>query len=319
MFVKVKQAGALTTIQDAGRYGYQELGIPVAGAMDQAAMKTANILVGNEMDAPVLECIGFGPVLEFSGPVCFAVSGGEFRVLLNEVPLEMNRAYRAEEGDILKVTNSVKHRSCCIAFSGKIIAEEKAGSYATDIKSGLGGYSGRKLRAGDMIGIAAPAKTLPNMKKRVTASYLKDEDIHVLRVTEGPNEEAFTEKGLRTFYSSVYTVSPKSDRMGFRLDGAAIETVKGNDILSAGITDGAVQVTPAQPVLMMKDHAATGGYAVIAVVISADLPQASQLLPGDRIRFEKVSVEEAEKLIQAQNEKLRELHRKLDKRILGLF
>ena len=319
MFVKVKQAGALTTIQDAGRYGYQGLGIPVSGAMDQMAMKTANILVGNEMNAPVLECIGFGPVLEFSGPVCFAVSGGEFRLLLNEVPVEMNRAYRADEGDILKVTNSIKHRSCCIAFSGRVIAEEKAGSYATDIKSGLGGFSGRKLRAGDMIGIADPAKKLPNMKNRTVSSYLKDEDIHVLRVTEGPNEESFTEKGRQTFYSSIYTVSPKSDRMGFRLEGAAIETVKGNDILSAGITDGAVQITPAQPVLMMKDHAATGGYAVIAVVISADLPQASQLLPGSRIRFEKVTVEEAEKLIRTQDAELRELRRKLDKRIFGLF
>lgn len=319
MFVKVKQAGALTTIQDAGRYGYQGMGIPVCGAMDQMAMKTANILAGNDENAPVIECIGFGPVLEFSGPVCFALSGGEFRVLLNEQPVEMNRAYQASAGDILKVTNSVKHRSCCIAFSGKIIAEEKFGSCSTDIKSGLGGIEGRKLKAGDMIGIADVREKLPNMKKRVIPSYLKDEDIHVLRVTEGPNEESFTEKGINTFYNSLYTVSPKSDRMGFRLDGETIETVKGNDILSAGIADGSVQITPAQPVLMMKDHAATGGYAVIAAVISADLPKASQLMPGDQIRFEKVSVEEAERLCREQNAYLREARRKLDKKIFGLF
>ena len=141
-----------------------------------------------------------------------------------------------------------------------------------------------------------------------------------LRLIEGPDAAAFTEDGRQTFFSSVYTVSLQSDRMGFRLEGPKAETMKGNDILSAGIVRGAVQITPQQPILMMADHATTGGYTVIGTVISADLSKASQLIPGDRIRFRSTTMEEAQEALRKETEQLERLKDRLQpKGILQLF
>ncbi len=294
MFVKVKQSGALTTMQDAGRYGFQGQGIPVSGAMDPLAMKMANILVGNEENHPVIECIGIGPVLEFSDSVYFAVSGGNFKMQLNDEEIQINHLYKAMQGDVLKITYSASYRSCVIAFAADFDLHPVYGSYATDIKSGIGPYEGRKFKSGDVITLKNVKTKLPNEKKRILEDYPPKEAVTKIRVIPGPNEDAFTEEGIKTFYQSIYTVSPKSDKMGFRLDGETIETTGSNDILSAGIADGSIQITSQQPILMMKDHAATGGYPLIATVIRADFSKASKLMPGDQIQFEMVSIEDAQ-------------------------
>lgn len=320
MFVKVKQSGALTTIQDAGRYGFQGQGIPVSGAMDPLAMKIANILVGNEENHPVIECIGIGPVLEFSDSVYFAVSGGNFKMQLNNEDIQINHLYMAKKNDVLKITYSASHRSCVIAFAADFDLTPVYGSYATDIKSHIGPYEGRKFKSGDVITLKNVKAKLPNEKKRITEGYPAKETITKIRVIPGPNEDLFTDDGIKTFYQSIYTISPKSDKMGFRLDGETVETTGSHDILSAGIADGSIQITSQQPILMMKDHAATGGYPVIATVIHADFPEASQLMPGDRIQFQMVSIEEATDALKKQNAYLEEKKKEFEKKgILGIF
>ncbi len=301
MHIRVKQPGSMTTIQDRGRYGHQGQGIPVSGALDPLAMTRANLLVDNPETHPILECIGLGCVLEFDGAVCFAVCGGEFGVFLNERQIEVNRAYRAESGDVLKVTYAPASRCCCIAFSADFSLPGMYGSMSTDTRSRIGGVEGRKLKAGDVLELTGVRDRLSNMSSRRFEPYTH-EDVTELRVVEGPDEEAFTAEGKNAFYSSIYTVSQKSDRMGYRLEGPSVESVKGNDILSAGIVCGAVQIAPEQVILMMQDHATTGGYAVLCALISADLPKAAQLMPGAQVRFRRVSTEEAAEALEAQRE-----------------
>ncbi|MBR2990119.1 MAG: biotin-dependent carboxyltransferase family protein [Solobacterium sp.] len=314
MYITVKQAGSLTSIQDDGRYRHQGEGIPVCGALDPLAMKTANILVGNPEDHPVLECIGSGPVLELSDGVCFAVCGGSFDVYLNDEPAAMYQVHRARAGDRLRIGYSSVQRSCCIAFSADYALEPVAGSYSTDFKGKTGGYEGRKLKSGDLLELIHVRSQLPYMEKRRTAGEPVPEDVVTLRVIEGPNEDRFTAEGIRTFYSSIHTVSAKSDRMGYRLEGPVIETVSGNDILSGGIVTGAIQVTPQQAIMMMADHATTGGYAVIATVIGADLGKAAQCMPGVKVRFVRTTVEEAQEAWKAQMRELQDLKASLKAR-----
>ena len=171
-------------------------------------------------------------------------------------------------------------------------------------KIAAGNPGGRKLQINDRLELVNPRRNLANEEIRYFPPYAPKEETVKLRVIEGPNEEAFTEDGLQTFYRNVYTVSPRSDKMGLRMDGRKIETRSGNDILSAGIVTGAVQVTPKQPILMLKDHATTGGYPLIAVVIGADLSRASQLKGNDKVRFLKVTPEAAYQARQEMDEYL---------------
>ena len=315
MHITVIQPGSRTTIQDTGRFGYEGSGIPVSGVLDPLAMMRANILVGNPIGHPVIECIGVGPVFSFSGDIVFAVTGGLFSLTLNGTPIETETAYQAHSGDELKVTYSRTHRSCCIALSGDFDIKPDLGSYSTDFKSSLGGLSGHALRKGDIIELKDVRSSVPRLAGRKLPLPEQKGETTVLRVIGGPNEDRFTEQGISSFYSSVYTVSVQSDRMGFRLDGDKIETVSGNDAISFGIVKGAIQVTPSQPILMMSDHATTGGYTVIAAVISSDLSKASQLVPGDRIRFEKISPEAAYEASRKQKEEVDSM----DKALNGTF
>jgi biotin-dependent carboxylase-like uncharacterized protein len=170
------------------------------------------------------------------------------------------------------------------------------GSRSTDLKSATGGFKGRKLEAGDLL----PAPSL-GFEGFVPKNIALDRPVYKhhanIRVVEGPQEYAFTAKGLETFYDSVYALTDKCDRMGYRLAGAIIETGSGSDIISDGIAFGSVQVpNSGQPIILMADRQTTGGYAKIATVCSADLPLLAQLRPGDTIRFERISVEEAQSL-----------------------
>ncbi|MBR2807415.1 MAG: biotin-dependent carboxyltransferase family protein [Oscillospiraceae bacterium] len=315
MHITVIQPGSRTTIQDLGRYGYEGSGIPVSGVLDTSAMMRANILVGNSPGHPVIECIGIGPALSFSSDIVFAVSGGLFSITLNGEPVRTEKAYAAHKGDELRVTYSRTHRSCCIALSGDFDFSPSLGSYSTDIKSSLGGPSGNSFKKGDIISLKNVRASVPHLNERELPEPNAKENITSLRVIEGPSEDRFTEDGKSAFYSGEYTVSLQSDRMGFRLEGPGIETVSGNDAVSFGIVKGAIQVTPSQPILMMSDHATTGGYTVIAAVISADLPKASQLIPGDKIRFIRATADEAAEAALLQKKKTKDL----DKALNGTF
>lgn len=283
-FCRVLHPGALTTVQDKGRFGYQQFGIGTSGAMDESAAAAANYLVGNDENAALLEMTVAGVRLEFLEAGQIALTGADMGARLNGEVAERGKTLNVQAGDVLQMGFATNGCRGYLAFGGGIAVPEVMGSRATNLKCGLGGLGGRALKAGDEIAVyAAPSVTerqcgQPNYAQEV-----------VLRCVPGPQEDMFTERGLATFYGTEYVVSTECDRMGYRLDGEAPESVAGTDIVSDGIAPGAVQVTNAGlPIVLMADRQTTGGYAKIATVISEDLWKLAQCLPGAKVRFEKI-------------------------------
>ncbi|MBQ4538447.1 MAG: biotin-dependent carboxyltransferase family protein [Oscillospiraceae bacterium] len=301
MSITVINPGMLTTVQDMGRYGYQQFGVPVSGVMDQRAAAVANILVGNSQNEAVLECTLLGPHLRFDADNCFAITGGELTASLDGMPVPTYKAISAKAGQVLRFSAPAKGCRAFIAFAGGLDIKPVMGSCSTYIKASIGGFNGRKLAKDDVIGFKAPCAELKNMGLRSISSELITHDVYTVHVVMGPQDDAFTDEGINTFLSSTYTVSAQSDRMGCRLEGDVIAHKTGGDIISDGISFGAIQVpSSGQPIIMLSDRQTTGGYTKIANVISFDLRIMAQLKPGDKIRFEKVSVKYAQDTLVTQ-------------------
>ena len=313
--ISFQKKGMLTTIQDAGRIGYQRYGMPVCGAMDLYAMALANILVGNPREEAVVETTIMGPTIVFGEPEVFAIAGGDFGPTLNGTPLETNRAYRAEAGDALSLPMAKQGARAYIAFAGGLDIEEVMGSRSTFLKGGVGGLDGRTIREGDEIGLRAPCDWLPDLEERFVPEKLLPalQDHIEVRFTYGPQDDLFSAAGKQTFTRSEYTLSDKSDRMGFRLDGPAVERAAGSDgnIISDGICFGAIQITNDQPIVMMADRQTTGGYPKLGCVIWADLPLLAQLKAGDKVRFRLVSAAAAQAVYRRQRKMLDDLEKRL--------
>ncbi len=299
----VLSPGLFTTVQDAGRFGFLESGISPAGVMDDFSFRAANLLVGNQPDKAVLEATLIGPSLRFQGKCLIAVTGGEAEIRLNENAFPLWQSVLVEAGDVLSFAPMRRGCRLYIAFAGGIAIPDDLGSKSTCCKAQIGGLHGRPLRTGDELPLAENANTAVLAAR---AELVPDFPARVsLRVILGPQEDAFTPQGIQTFLSGDYTVTPVSDRMGYRLEGPQIEQSAGADIISDGIVMGAVQVPAGgQPIIMMADRQTTGGYTKIAAVITADLPLLAQARPGDTICFRAVSVEEAQKELLAYREKI---------------
>ena len=309
--IKVIAPGLLTTLQDGGRYGYQQFGVPVCGAMDRYSLNLANLLAGNDPDEAALEITYLGPTLQFERGCAFAICGGRFAAKLDGCPIEHARAYSAAPGSVLEIGAVQEGFRGYLAVSGGFAVEPVLGSRSTYLKGGFGGLNGRKLQKEDVLPLRDPAIWLPFMDQRTfepdTWRYpLADRPI---RVVLGPQQERFSERGIETFLSEEYKVTQESDRMGYRLDGKAIEYAEGCDgnIISDGIVMGAVQVPSGKPIIMMADRQTTGGYSKIATVITADLPLLAQKQAGDKLRFEAVTPEAAAMLRRKQQGFLKRL------------
>ena len=292
--ITVENAGFLTTIQDEGRTGFQASGVSPAGPMDHRSFHIANIIVGNEIGAPALEATITGPVLRFSEDTSIAVTGADLSPKLNGRPVQMYRSIRITAGDVLSFGKRNYGCRTYIAFAGGLKETEIMGSCATDIKNTLGGHEGRALKAGDEI--YADANTGSGKNIEMPAEVFNDRDITV-RVVLGPQDDRFTRRGIRRFLNYSAVVTDQCDRQGIRLDREPLEFVTDCNIISDGISFGAVQVAgDGKPIILLADRQSVGGYTKIANVIYADLPKLAQVMPGCRIRFVEVSVELAEEL-----------------------
>lgn len=313
MSIRILNGGMLTTIQDNGRIGYQQFGVPVSGAMDQQAAAIANILVGNEDNEAVLEVTMLGPRIEFQEANCIAVTGGDLTPQLDGKSLPMNRAVAVQKGQVLSFAAPRSGCRAYIAFAGGLDVPLVMGSRSTYLKAKIGGLEGRKLDKEDVLAFRAPVAQLPNMEKRAVAdaeTFTKP-DV-TLRVLLGPQDDAFTEAGVKTFLGETYAVTVQSDRMGCRLDGPVIEHVKDGNIISDGISFGAIQVpSEGKPIIMVADRQTVGGYTKIATVISADFSKAAQIKAGDKIRFVQVGISEAQDLYLDRKAYLRALREAL--------
>lgn len=300
MAVKIVLPGAVMTVQDGGRYGYQEAGVQVSGAMDQMAFRNANYLVGNEETEAVLEVTLFGGTLEFTEDTITAITGADMEPVVDGDPVEMNCPLLIRKGQILTLGMTRQGCRTYLAFAGGIDVPLVMGSRSTNLKCAFGGYGGRALKSGDVLKLGKPKLSFDRVKKRRTKG-IETEKIIEVRAVPGPQQEYFTEAGEKAFYSGTYTITDQSDRMGYRLKGPSVESKNGTDIISDAIPLGAVQIPPSgQPIVLLADRQTTGGYAKIAVVCSFDIPKLVQGRPGDKVRFLKTDVKTAQKLYRKQ-------------------
>lgn len=306
--INILKAGLLTTIQDLGRIGYGQYGIPPSGAMDKLSLEVANILVGNSNNEGCLEFTMLPPTLVFNDDRQFAITGGDFQPHINNKPINMYQCHRAFSGDILSFKG---HRWGCrgyIAIAGGFDIPLVMGSKSTYLRGGFGGFNGRRLKDGDILDLNKPP--LRSSTYKISEDLLPDYNSNniIIRVIPGPEEAAFTKEGIDTFYNSQYQLTNQSDRMGFRFEGPPITHINGADIISGGINLGAIQVPgEGKPIIMMADHQTTGGYTKIANVISVDIPRVAQLRPGDSITFRAVTIDEAQRLLIQQRNSIKEL------------
>ncbi|MFE5947429.1 biotin-dependent carboxyltransferase family protein [Streptomyces sp. NPDC056480] len=282
--VVVVRAGALTTVQDLGRPGHAHLGVPRSGALDPAAVRLVNRLVGNPETAAVLETTVDGCALRPRRAVTVAVGGAPCPVRVDGRPAAWGTAVRVPAGSVLDIGTATRGLRAYVAIGGGIGVEPVLGSRSTDLLSGLGPSP------------AAVETVLPLGPDTGTATAVRGPvdappwpgppGELVLRVRLGPREDWFTAAALRTLVTRAYRVSSASNRVGLRLDGPALERARHGELASEGMVLGAVQVPPdGRPVVFLADHPTTGGYPVVGVVREADLGAVAQAVPGTPVRF----------------------------------
>lgn len=298
--IKILDAGLLTTVQDLGRYGFQRYGVSASGVMDEYSAKIANKLVGNKVGEAVLETTLKGVQIEFLQNTAVAITGGNCDVTLNGTKIELWQSYLVNRGDILKMGICRSGLRNYLAFSGGVDVPVIMNSKSTNLKAKVGGFNGRKLMTGDVLSVGVGSLEAPlTLNKHYIPTYSKDIKVGVIL---GQQDDHFTEAGIKTFLNETYTVTQESDRMGIRLSsvsGATIEHKNGADIISDGITFGAIQVPGSgQPIVMMADRQTTGGYTKIGNVISSDLAKLAQATPGTKVKFVEYTLEQAVQTIK---------------------
>lgn len=316
MGIIIENPGILTTIQDEGRFGYQQFGVSPAGPMDTKSFRLANILAGNDCGEGALEMTFQGATLRFEEENIIAVTGADMSPNIDGEPVPMYEAVKIPAGAVLAfgMTNGNGCRTY-IAFAGGLDIVRVMGSKSTLMRNELGGMNGRKLEKGDRIGFAEPKASLPNMHLRKLAPEVFPKKELALRVVRGPQDYEFTEEECRKFFWYGAKITNEFDRMGCRLEREEpLHHIGDGNIITDGISFGSIQVPPnGQPIIMLADRQSTGGYTKIGSVISVDLPKLVQSMAGYKVRFIEVSIELAQDLYVRQ---VREFER-LDERLNG--
>lgn len=308
MSIRVIKPGALTTVQDGGRTGFQAKGFNVTGVMDRRAYRMANFLVGNYTDEAVLEMSMFGGSFTFLESNYIAITGADMSPTVEGVPAPMYETIFVREGDTLSFGAAKNGMYTYLAVAGGLDVPQVLGSRSTNLKCALGGFDGRKLRPGDILLFRSPLDALGSLRvHHLPSEDYGNGDVRI-RVVLGPQDDYFTQKGISTFLSAPYRVTEQTDRMGCKLDGEAIEYKDKVDIISDGIVFGSIQVPQSgTPIVMLADRQTTGGYAKIATVITADLPLLVQQKPGNTVHFSAVPRREAEKLLKQEQQQFETL------------
>ncbi|MFS0559503.1 biotin-dependent carboxyltransferase family protein [Terribacillus sp. 179-K 1B1 HS] len=293
---QVIKPGLLTTFQDLGRTGYQEYGVVVAGAMDDFSLQIANLLVGNSRDEAGLEVTMMGPALKVLKDAVIAITGGNLSPRVNGQPAPMWKSFAVKEGQLIEFGQPLEGIRSYISVAGGFDLPKVMGSKSTFLKAKIGGLNGRALEKEDILYAAGDTHAVTGRSLHYDEVPKYQKEINV-RVILGPHQDAFTDEAIQTFLNSAYEVTPQSDRMGYRLNGPELTHETTADIISEAIPLGGIQV-PAngQPIILMADRQTTGGYTRIATVIAADIALLAQAAPGAVIKFEEISVEEAQDL-----------------------
>jgi biotin-dependent carboxylase-like uncharacterized protein len=300
----VHSVGPATSLQDAGRFGWQRYGVGPAGAMDRPALALANALVGNQPGAAGIEFALMGGRLEVAGGSArVALAGADGSLRIDGRPVAPLTSATAHDGQTIEVGTARSGMFLYLAVAGGFTIPPALGSLSLHHRTGIGGLNGRTLRAGDRLPLgqaepSGPELTLPGPPRGENGP---------LRVVLGPQDDHFSEAGIATLVNSDYVISDQVDRMGLRLIGPAIEhSAKGYNIVSDGIPTGGIQVPGnGLPLILLADRQTTGGYPKIATVVSWDVPRLAQCRPGTKVRFTSVDREEAVRIARAADAALR--------------
>ncbi len=292
----ISRPGLLTTVQDLGRWGWQSRGVPVSGAMDAFSHRLANRMVGNADNLATLEATLTGPELTFDRDAVCAVAGAEFALSVDGAAVGMNRAIEVKSGSTLLFGERRRGARAYVAVAGGFDVPEVLGSRSTHTLTRMGGYEGRALKRGDRIRIGVRGDG--QGAKVIAPRSLPLTPFHHLAALRMIASDA---RLAAHVLLQGFRVSPHSNRMGYRLEGETHETAAPGELISGAVATGSIQVPPdGRPILLMNDHATTGGYAIAGTVITADLPHAGQLAPGDSVQFVECSLAEADEALRLQ-------------------
>lgn len=313
MSVTVLKPGILATLQDSGRHGYQHYGVPASGAMDLFSHRVANILVGNSGDEATLEITLRGPQLRFEKDALIAICGGDLSPAIGGAAVPEGKVVWVRAGSTLDFGACVAGSRAYLAVHGGFDVPPVMGSRSTYDTARIGGLEGRALKKGDVLRFggatrdAYPALAAALAQSRngfVFPKWAVNQHIEKLgrtpqiaRIIPGRHWEAFGAQAREALSGSEFRIAADSNRMGYRLDGPAIEIGRPLEIVSEAVTFGTIQIPPGgRPIVLMADRQTVGGYPKIAEVASVDLHLLAQLKPGDRLRFELVSLAQAQAL-----------------------
>ena len=312
--IDVLKPGLISSFQDLGRWGHQPLGVPVSGAMDEVSHRLANLAVGNDENDATLEVTMMGPTLRFEREAVLAWTGADLSPTLDGVPVPPFAATAVPAGATLQFGRRVAGLRAYVAVQGGYALAPVMGSASTYARAGFGGHEGRMLRKGDRIALkparaAATSMPLPSPLSEALRRRLEpaapDAPIRVLRGREWVQFGAPAQQAL---LGQAWRIGAQSERMGYRLEGTALERAARGDILSEPVAFGTVQVPPdGQPIVLMAERQTSGGYPKIAQVASIELPRLAQRAPGEHIRFAMIEIDEAQALLLMREQTLQAL------------
>lgn len=314
MSLTVIKPGLLTTVQDQGRPGYQRHGIVVGGAVDAFSARVANLAVGNEDGAAVLEMALTGPELRADRDLLVALCGADFAFRVGSTEAPRDRPVAVRRGEVLHFGGARRGARAWLAVAGGIDVPPVLGSRSTYVRARIGGHEGRPVIAGDVIRSSKPGEwatqlwmKLVNGGTRSPAWSIRPETLGrvsggaTVRAARGPEWDLFTAEAQAAIFGADYQVTNDIDRMGMRLNGPALLLKEPREEISAGVNVGVVQVPGSgQPIVLLVGRQSVGGYARIAAAATVDLGKLAQLRPGDRVRFAEIGLAEAHELLLAR-------------------
>ena len=294
MGLEVLREGLQSTVQDQGRFGYAHLGVSASGAADNFSLIIGNILVGNPKHYAGIEMTIIGDKYHFKSDAYIALTGSEFEAELDNNSIPFWKRLLIKKGQILDIRSTKNGARCYLCVAGGINIKDVMGAKTTHLTSGIGGLHGRILKKLDELDFGLlddSIKPIQNLNDSITT------DTKIIKVTKGVQWSWFDKNQKNKLFQHQYQVEELSNRMGLRLFGNAIKTNRENEITTAGISLGSIQIPGGgQPIISFVEHQTTGGYPIIANVISADIRKVGQLKAGDCFQFELISLGSAEKL-----------------------
>ncbi|NBI28090.1 5-oxoprolinase subunit C family protein [Chengkuizengella marina] len=332
MTLKILKPGMLTTIQDLGRVGYQKYGVVASGVMDSYAARLANLLIGNDENAAVMDMTMIGPSIEFQEDTLISICGGDLAAVIDDERVPLWRPLIIKSGSRLRFGNAKSGCRAYLSVVGGISVSEVMESSSTDLRAAIGGYKGRKIKSGDEISIHQPdpirGTRIKSLLQNITTKsfiplpwYVSENSLPayqsrvVIRVMKGREFELFQDESITSLLSNTFTIHPQSDRMAYRLNGSQIQLKSELNMISETVTMGTIQVPPDGFLrILLADRQTTGGYPRIAQVATVDLPLIAQLKPGDSLIFQEITLEEAETLYLQQEKDIHILKQMISER-----